>query len=166
MTTGPARLGEDTVARALRYGDVLAEQFADSLAAVLGTAACADSGAEIPEAREVLDSACRDRTVLASFCRALADQAQRFRAAVHHLEDDWIDRSELTPDWIARHIDRTGHLSDAHVLGLADQLDRISGYLANLAEVRPPHQVAAREAAADARDSARQPNACFPPTSG
>ncbi len=82
-----------------------------------------------------------DRAYLAALCHGLADQAQRLRAAVAHLDDDWIDRSELTPDWIARHLDRTGELSDPQVLAMAARLEETAVLVARRAQVRVPHQL-------------------------
>ncbi|WP_406639133.1 hypothetical protein [Amycolatopsis sp. WGS_07] len=145
---------------ALRNGEILGEEFADCLIASCAGGDPADSGdadSQGPAARHLLSLVCRDRTLLESFCHSLADQAQRFRAAVRHLQDDWIDRSETTPDWIARHIDRTGDLADGQVLDLAHQLDQASGYLAQLADVPPPRQFAEPQLGAAARRPSRRP---------
>jgi hypothetical protein len=105
-------------------------------------------GALSPDVRDLLGQLCpvncgsAEDEYFAGVCSGLADQAERFRAAVSHLQDDWIDNSEITPRWISRHIEHTDGLDDLEVLEVADRADELGRDVAQRTGVRLPHQLA------------------------
>ncbi|MEU0529186.1 hypothetical protein [Amycolatopsis tolypomycina] len=81
----------------------------------------------------------------AGFCNGLAEAAERMRAAVMSLQDDWIDNAEHTPRWIGQHLHLTDGLDDPEVLALCDRADEIARTAAGRAGVRLPHQLSTAE---------------------
>jgi hypothetical protein len=132
--------GPDTGSSFLNTGYRDARELIDTLIAVRGKQS-PDVEAHLDQIGPVNSGSSEDE-YFAGLCNGLADQAERFRAAVTHLQDDWIDNSEFTPHWIGWHIEHTDGLDDLEVLEVADRADELGRDVAQRTGVRLPHQLA------------------------